>query len=1130
MKLIKRIGALLVTLAMLCSLLVIVPNNVVSNVKALDGSGPQGYVSSHIYEGCDLSFWNVNDNDYAYNGALDDSGADYSLLDFDKMKAAGCDFVILRCGSEDSSGKYIDPHFYTLYDMAREADLDIGLYYYSYATTYAGAVEEAEFVINAIEEAGMYFEYPIYYDVEESDQLTSSVAPNICKGWCETMVEHGYFPGIYGNYSLHDVLTTEVLNTYDFWLAYVSTQEGVSSYNPSNMNVSSDCAVWQYSFYGYGWDGIYYYSSSVGALLLDSNVSYKDYPAIMAQYGYNNIAGGVSTPSKGATYTHTNTRDDIYADDFAKMTDGKKGSTLGGDSTLYSGWFTPELEIIIDLGDAVETDTYNVYGALNSSWGITDPPTELVVSISDSQSGPFTEIASTTTVNTVDTSSEWTTYQLNATTDTAQTARYIKFSIAAPDAGDSTQPGSGHIWLDEIEAKSTLSEDSGNQGGTTTTVINSIELTTTSAFVAGNTIFTPTVKSVNGDTSLVSAAQSATLTQWWDEAGTSQYASGTVFEEGTVYDLYFKFTCNSGYEIADDCTMTLQTANGTITGEMYTTYTDDTNAAFDFIVAAAAAGSSTPDPEPTDVVISSIELNSTGSAAAGNSLFTATLVSINGDVELASAATSLFETQWYDETGTTALGSSTVFEEGVVYDLYVKVTRSTGYTFAENITYTLTTADGTYTGTIYASESTEDVNAFDFYVTGLASSGEGGEDPVEKLVIESLEFEVLAPDPAVGNDVFYPTLVSVNGDASLLSYISESHTSWWTITGSTVTEYSNTTFEALNVGFQYDLYFSITATDDAEISAVCTLKLTTSSRTHNGTLYTYTPDSNNVAFDIYFQTETVKVPDQSIFITGFNTSIVAGAAQIFTPDFGTVSNDTANVIWTANAIAKYDEELDQYIVTELIFPTETGCTVDRTLDDDEIFIAVHWDDSETDGVTEANRTALMSVQVGMALEFNNIDLENKTIGSNPTITFSTINPPVVSLGAQVNSTLYGIRFGATYNKVFGYGEVTGLGFLLISEYRLGDNALDLNYESNSAIADYVVKVEARTIVEYVEGKDFSDYETFTFYASVVRLDRKDNLDDNIVAVPYITYATGKSFVGEQLKNSYNGVLAGNSSL
>ena len=250
---------------------------------AIPGAGIPGS-ASNLYYGCDVSFYNVSDNSYANYTTSDDSGADYSLLDFAKMKADGCDFVILRMGSSDSSGYYTDPHFFTLYNMARAAGMDIGLYFYSYAMNKSEAIAEANYVISVLEANDMYFEYPIYIDIEESDQLSlgQTTLDSICYGWCETLYAAGYYPGIYGNYNLYDAVSSDIQNDYDFWVAWVSSATSQSAYNPSTNNISNEASMWQYSFYGYEYDG-------VGLDMLDVNVSYKDYPAIMATYGYNNV-------------------------------------------------------------------------------------------------------------------------------------------------------------------------------------------------------------------------------------------------------------------------------------------------------------------------------------------------------------------------------------------------------------------------------------------------------------------------------------------------------------------------------------------------------------------------------------------------------------------------------------------------------------------------------------------------------------------------------------------------------------------------------------------------------------------------------------------------------------------------
>ena len=233
--------------------------------------------------GADLSFYNVNDTDYRDYITSDDSGADYSLVDFQAMKASGCDFVILRLGASDTSGYYTDPHFYTYYDMAREAGMDIGVYFYSYAMSTAEAIEEAEYVIDVLDASGMYFDYPIYIDIEEADQIAlgTTAVSAIAKAWCETMYDAGYFPGIYGAYNLFNVLSTEVQEGYDLWLAWLYYSDGTLA-DPAVDNISDDAGVWQFTFTGQDlFEGI-------GLDMLDVNVSYKDYPAIMAAYGYNN--------------------------------------------------------------------------------------------------------------------------------------------------------------------------------------------------------------------------------------------------------------------------------------------------------------------------------------------------------------------------------------------------------------------------------------------------------------------------------------------------------------------------------------------------------------------------------------------------------------------------------------------------------------------------------------------------------------------------------------------------------------------------------------------------------------------------------------------------------------------------
>ncbi|MBR6595234.1 MAG: hypothetical protein IKK72_01490 [Oscillospiraceae bacterium] len=368
---------------------------------AIPGAGIPGTTDNlapNLYFGCDVSFYNVNDQSYAGYTTSDDSGADYSLLDFKRMKADGCDFVILRMGSEDSTGRYVDPHFYTMYNLAREAGLDIGLYYYSYALTKAEAVADAEFVIDAIEDAGMYFEYPIYIDIEEEDQmgLSTSAKSDLCYGWCDTMIDAGYFPGIYTGFNYYDDINADVKTNYDFWIAWVSESgmTGKSDYSPETHNISNEAAMWQYSWYGYEYDG-------VGLDMLDVNVAYKDYPAIMKAYGYNNVEQEIKIPdSYGATIGEDGryTFDNAYG--FVFEIDDVNGTIEGEDITLVDSASAfnscnPNWAICLQLrptedGKYEVVDTAALPGsAAGAGFTLEDGDKVLVVHSADSKPGTY---------------------------------------------------------------------------------------------------------------------------------------------------------------------------------------------------------------------------------------------------------------------------------------------------------------------------------------------------------------------------------------------------------------------------------------------------------------------------------------------------------------------------------------------------------------------------------------------------------------------------------------------------------------------------------------------------------------------------------------------------------------------
>ena len=117
-------------------------------------------------------------------------------IDFDKVKKTGIEFVIIRA----RYGKYTnqkDPYFEQNYSKEKKAGLKVGVYWYSYATSSDDAVVEAKACMSVIK--GKTFEYPIWFDLEESSQFAkgTTFCSSLVKAFCGELEKNGYFTGLY---------------------------------------------------------------------------------------------------------------------------------------------------------------------------------------------------------------------------------------------------------------------------------------------------------------------------------------------------------------------------------------------------------------------------------------------------------------------------------------------------------------------------------------------------------------------------------------------------------------------------------------------------------------------------------------------------------------------------------------------------------------------------------------------------------------------------------------------------------------------------------------------------------------------------------------------------------------------
>ncbi len=148
-------------------------------------------------------------------------------VDFNKLRKAGIDFVMLRVGARGySSGQLVlDEYFQENIKRATDAQLDVGVYFFSQAVTEAEAIEEANLVLEQIKEYTV--KYPIAFDMEYVDNDTSRVEgvsradkTTIARAFLDTVQAAGYEPMIYGDkHWLIKQIDLSKLTGYDVWLS-----------------------------------------------------------------------------------------------------------------------------------------------------------------------------------------------------------------------------------------------------------------------------------------------------------------------------------------------------------------------------------------------------------------------------------------------------------------------------------------------------------------------------------------------------------------------------------------------------------------------------------------------------------------------------------------------------------------------------------------------------------------------------------------------------------------------------------------------------------------------------------------------------------------------------------------------
>ena len=172
-----------------------------------------------------------------------------SSINWQQVKNAGIDFVIIRCGYRGyGTGVLVeDPMFRSHVSGAKAAGLRVGVYFFSQAITEAEAVEEASMAISLVKKVGG-INLPIAIDSEyaaggagRADGLSKSQRTAITRAFCNTIANSGYTPMVYASKSwFGEHLNVSSLSGYRIWVAHYAASCGYTGHYD----------IWQYTSKG----------------------------------------------------------------------------------------------------------------------------------------------------------------------------------------------------------------------------------------------------------------------------------------------------------------------------------------------------------------------------------------------------------------------------------------------------------------------------------------------------------------------------------------------------------------------------------------------------------------------------------------------------------------------------------------------------------------------------------------------------------------------------------------------------------------------------------------------------------------------------------------------------------------
>lgn len=174
----------------------------------------------------DANFKYYNENGKAASLEGIDISSYSGDVDWEKVKASGIDFAIIRVGGRgygDAGEMYPDDKAIEYINGAKDVGIKVGAYFFSQAVTTAEAIEEADYVKEIL--GDIKLDFPVAYDWEiikddeaRTDSVSAAQATECARAFCDRIKEHGYTPMLYSpSRELYFKYDLSRLSDIDIW-------------------------------------------------------------------------------------------------------------------------------------------------------------------------------------------------------------------------------------------------------------------------------------------------------------------------------------------------------------------------------------------------------------------------------------------------------------------------------------------------------------------------------------------------------------------------------------------------------------------------------------------------------------------------------------------------------------------------------------------------------------------------------------------------------------------------------------------------------------------------------------------------------------------------------------------------